>query len=73
MMPVARNLNFIDRIHSTVMSIPAGRVATYGQVAEEADRPRPDAVVEQRILLEDEGVVFTAGRRIDLKKFGCRS
>jgi len=107
-MPVARNLNFIDRIHATVMSIPAGRVATYGQVAEEAglprrarlvgtalrhltedsgvpwhrvvnargqisDRPRPDAVVEQRILLEDEGVVFTTSGRIELRKFGWRS
>jgi len=90
------------------MSIPAGRVATYGQVAEEAglprrarlvgtalrhltgdsgvpwhrvvnaqgrisDRPRPDAVTEQRTLLEDEGVVFTTSGRIDLEKFGWRS
>ena len=105
---VVRNLNYIDQIHATVMSIPVGRVATYGQVAEEAglprrarmvgtalrhltedsgvpwhrvvnargrisDRPRPDAVTEQRILLEDEGVVFTASGRIDLRKFGWRS
>jgi len=105
---VAKNLNYIDRIHATVMSIPVGSVATYGQVAEEAglprrarlvgaalkhltgdsgvpwhrvvnaqgrisDRPRPDAVIEQRILLEDEGVVFTASGRIDLKRFGWRS
>ncbi len=105
---VAKNLNHIDRIHATVMSIPSGRVATYGQVAEEAglpgrarlvgtalrhltedsgvpwhrvvnargrisDRPRPDAVTEQRILLEDEGIAFTAGGRIDLGKFGWRS
>lgn len=104
---VARNLNYIDRIHATVMTIPTGRVATYGQVAKEAglprrarmvgtalrhltedsgvpwhrvvnaggrisERPRPDAVIEQRILLEDEGVVFTPSGRIDLKKFGWR-
>jgi methylated-DNA-protein-cysteine methyltransferase-like protein len=108
MMIVAGNLNYIDQIHATVMSIPAGRVATYDQVADEAglprrarlvgtalrhlaedsgvpwhrvvnaqgrisDRPRPDAVTEQRILLEDEGVVFTTSGRIDLKKFGWRS
>jgi methylated-DNA-protein-cysteine methyltransferase-like protein len=89
------------------MSIPVGRVATYGQVAEEAglprrarlvgaalrhltedsgvpwhrvvnakgqisDRPRPDAVTEQRILLEDEGVEFTPSGRIDLNIFGWR-
>jgi methylated-DNA-protein-cysteine methyltransferase-like protein len=99
------NLNHLDRIHAAVMSIPAGRVATYGQVAEEAglprrarlvgtalknlsqdsavpwhrvvnargeisERPRPDAVTEQRILLEDEGVVFQANGRIDLMVFG---
>ena len=99
------NLNNLDRIHAAVMSIPTGRVATYGQVAEEAglprrarlvgtalkvltedsgvpwhrvvnaggeisERPRPDAVAEQRILLEDEGVVFQANGRIDLSIFG---
>ncbi len=99
------NLNYLDQIHAAVMSIPPGRVATYGQVAEEAglprrarlvgtalknltadsgvpwhrvvnargeisDRPRPDAVTEQRLLLEDEGVVFRGNGRIDLSVFG---
>ena len=101
------NLNHLDRIHAAVRSIPPGRVATYGQVAEEAglprrarlvgaalknltedsgvpwlrvvnargeisERPRPDAVTEQRILLEDEGVVFGKNGRIDLAVFGWR-
>ena len=103
-----RNLNYLDRIHAAVMSIPPGRVATYGQVAEEAglprrarlvgtalkhlaedsgvpwhrvvnargeisERPRPQAVTEQRILLEDEGVVFQPNGRIDLVVFGWRT
>jgi methylated-DNA-protein-cysteine methyltransferase-like protein len=106
--PMAPNLNHFDSIYAAVMSIPAGRVATYGQLAEEAglprrarlvgtalknlpedsgvpwqrvvnargeisERPRPDAVTEQRILLEDEGVVFQASGRIDLKVYGWRS
>jgi methylated-DNA-protein-cysteine methyltransferase-like protein len=101
---LARNLNYIDRIFAAVTAIPPGRVATYGQIAEEAglprrarlvgtalrnltedsgvpwhrvvnasgqisDRPRPDAVTEQRILLEDEGVEFGPGGRIDLNRF----
>ena len=100
-----RNLAYFDRIFAAVMSIPAGRVATYGQVAEEAGlprrarlvgtalknlaadsavpwhrvvnargeisrRPRPGAVTEQRILLEDEGVVFRPDGSIDLEVFG---
>jgi len=102
---VPRNLDYLDRIYSTVMSIPPGRVATYGQVAEAAGlprrarlvgtalknltedsavpwhrvvnargeisvRPRPDATTEQRLLLEDEGVVFQSDGRIDLTEFG---
>ena len=102
------NLIHFDSIYAAVMTIPAGRVATYGQVAEEAglprrarlvgtalknltedsgvpwqrvvnargeisERPRPDAVTEQRILLEDEGVTFEANGRIDLKVYGWRS
>jgi len=98
---MAKNLDYLDRIYAAVTSIPPGRVATYGQVAEEAglprrarlvgaalknlpeesgvpwhrvvnargeisERPRPDAVTEQRILLEDEGVVFQADGRVDL-------
>lgn len=99
------NLNHFDRIYAAVMSIPAGRVATYGEIAEEAglprrarlvgtalrnltvdsgvpwhrvvnargeisERSRPDAVAEQRILLQDEGVVFRPDGRIDLAVFG---
>ncbi len=99
-----RNLNYLDRIYAVVMSIPPGRVATYGQVAEEAGlprrarlvgtalknlteesavpwhrvvnsrgeistRPRPGAVAEQRVLLEDEGVEFQANGRIDLEEY----
>jgi methylated-DNA-protein-cysteine methyltransferase-like protein len=102
---VAKNLNNLDRIYAAVMAIPPGRVATYGQVAEEAglprrarlvgpalknlaedsgvpwhrvvnargevsERPRPHAVFEQRVLLEDEGVEFRSNGRIDLDKFG---
>lgn len=94
-----------DRIYATVQSIPGGRVATYGQVAEMAGLPRrwrlvgralkslpedsaipwhrvvdargrisargcPDAVAEQRMLLEVEGVVFGPGGRIDLARYG---
>jgi methylated-DNA-protein-cysteine methyltransferase-like protein len=102
---VPRNLNHSDRIYGVVMSIPPGRVATYGQVAAEAglprrarlvgtalknltaespvpwhrvvnargvisERPQPDAVAEQRMLLEAEGVVFQPSGRIDLGKYG---
>jgi len=102
---MAGNLNHLDRIYAAVMSIPSGRVATYGQVAESAglprrarlvgaalknltpdsgvpwhrvinakggisDRPGGDSVTEQRILLEDEGVVFRPDGRIDLGVFG---
>jgi methylated-DNA-protein-cysteine methyltransferase-like protein len=102
------NLNHIDRILAAVMSIPQGRVATYGQVAEAAglprrarlvgtvlknldvdsgvpwhrvvnargkisSRPRPGAVSEQRILLQDEGVVFRANGTVDLVAFGRES
>lgn len=104
---MARNLHHLDRIRAAVASIPPGRVATYGQVAEEAglprrarlvgtvlknltedsgvpwhrvvnakgeisDLPRPDAVTEQRILLQDEGVAFKPNGRIDLTLYGWR-
>ena len=35
-----RNLDYFDRIYATVESIPPGRVATYGQVADQAGLPR---------------------------------
>jgi methylated-DNA-protein-cysteine methyltransferase-like protein len=99
------NLNNFDSIYAAVASIPPGRVATYGQVAEAAglprrarlvgtalralpedsgvpwqrvvnasggisERPRADAVTEQRILLVDEGVVFEPNGRVDLARYG---
>jgi len=94
-----------DRIYAAVQSIPRGRVATYGRVAEMAGLPRRwrlvgralrvlpedsaipwhrvvnaqgrlsergsgDCVTEQRMLLEDETVVFDQRGRIDLTRFG---
>jgi methylated-DNA-protein-cysteine methyltransferase-like protein len=105
---MAGNLNYLDRIYATVASIPFGRVATYGQVAEQAglprrarlvgaalgkldeesgvpwhrvvnarglvsNRSRPGAVAEQRTLLEDEGVVFGTGGKVDLSVFGWQA
>lgn len=102
---MAGNLNHLDRIYAAVMSIPRGRVATYGQIAEAAglprrarlvgtalrnlsedsgvpwhrvvnagggisERPREDATTEQRILLEDEGVVFQPNGRLDVEVYG---
>jgi methylated-DNA-protein-cysteine methyltransferase-like protein len=100
------------RVYELVSAIPAGRVATYGQIArlvplaEGVDpgaylrlsprwvgaamaacpdevpwqrvinsqgkiSPRPGfGVLVQRKLLEDEGVVFDAHDRVDLKRFG---
>lgn len=89
----------LDRIWAAVASIPPGRVATYGQVAEAAGLPGRARLVgralrelpegspipwhrvvgaggrisprgdgqgerEQRLLLADEGVVFTASGRV---------
>jgi methylated-DNA-protein-cysteine methyltransferase-like protein len=97
-------LNYFDRILAAVGSIPAGRVATYGDVADMAglprrarlvgavlktldedsgvpwhrvvnargeisERARLGAEVEQRTLLEDEGVVFGPNGRIDLNRY----
>ena len=93
------------RIWAVVRAVPAGRVATYGQVAALAGLPRharlagyalhglpedsdvpwhrvinaqgrvsqrsepgPSAGL-QRHLLEEEGVVFDLGGRVDLKRF----
>lgn len=102
---MAKNLNYLDSIYAAVISIPRGRVATYGQVADQAglpgrarlvgsalrnlpedsgvpwhrvvnaqgkisERPRLHAVTEQRVLLEDEGVVFRPSGSIDFKEYG---
>jgi len=55
---MAKNLNCLDRIFATVMSIPRGRVATYGQVAEQAGLPRRARLVGAALknLNEDSGV-----------------
>lgn len=91
------------RIYDVVRRIPAGRVATYGQVAALAGRPGharqvgyalhalddidlpwqrvinsrgevsprsfPGPETLQRLMLEDEGVVFDADGRVDLERF----
>ena len=102
---MAGNLNHLDRIYAAVMSVPPGRVATYGQIAQAAglprrarlvgtalrnlsedsgvpwhrvvnagggisERPREGATTEQRILLEDEGVVFLSNGCLDLGVYG---
>ncbi len=94
-----------ELIYAAVTAIPAGRVSTYGRVAEAAGLPRrwrlvgralkslpadsavpwhrvvnaqgrisprgdSDDVGEQRLLLEDEGVVFGPGGRLDLRLYG---
>lgn len=96
-----------ETIWMTVAAIPAGKVATYGQVAEwaglpgrarlvgkalrelpersavpwhrvisacgkVAERGSPDSQTEQRWLLEEEGVEFSAAGRVDLERFGWR-
>lgn len=97
--------NTFERIYQVVCQIPAGRVATYGQVAALAGNPRWARVVgyalhanprpgeipchrvvnrfgepstafafgganRQRELLQQEGIVFDAEGRVDLKKYG---
>ena len=96
-----------DAIYAAVQSVPAGFVATYGQIAETAGLPRRWRLVgkalgalpegsavpwhrivnarggisprgdggstsEQRLLLEDEGVLFDERGRIDLARFRWR-
>ena len=92
-----------SRIYAVVRRVPAGRVATYGQVAalaglpgharqvgyalhaldddgvpwhrvingkgEVSERSDPGSEPLQRLMLEDEGVVFDTRGRVDLKRF----
>lgn len=92
-----------ERIYDVVRRIPAGRVATYGQVAalaglsgharqvgyalhalagddvpwqrvlnargEVSRRSDPGPEPLQRLMLEDEGVLFDAYGRVDLRRF----
>ena len=97
-------LSSYDAIYSAVAEIPAGQVATYGQIADLIGRPRsarqvgyalaatrddlelpwhrvvnaageispraePGSDELQRILLEDEGVIFDVRGRIALARF----
>ncbi len=99
-------MNRYETIYATVRRIPAGRVATYGQIAALAGLPgrarlvgyalfrvAPEADVPwqrvvnargeismsplrlgsdhlQRVLLEEEGICFSEGDRLDLKQYG---
>jgi methylated-DNA-protein-cysteine methyltransferase-like protein len=93
-----------DLIYSTLMLIPKGSVATYGQIAELAGIPGharqvgyalrvlpedsglpwhrvvnahgeisgrfdPESELEQRLLLEEEGIEFNRNNRISLTKY----
>jgi len=109
-LPLPQREAFYQAVWQIVRKIPAGKVATYGQVAAlipappgidpvlyEAHRARwagsamaacPNDVPWQRVinaqgkisarhsantqrrLLEQEGVIFDAKERVDLKKFG---
>lgn len=105
-MNIPNNSSTYERIYKTVRRIPAGRVATYGQIATLAGLPRQarqvgyalsglkddsvpwhrvvnakgeisrraDSGYEdyQRILLEQEGVVFDKNGRISLEKYRWR-
>lgn len=100
---------FYDLIYRQVRRIPAGRVATYGQIAALAGRPRharqvgyalaalrdrddpvpwhrvvnargeisarstPGYEDYQRILLEEEGVMFDESSRVSLARFQWRA
>ena len=94
-----------EQVYEFVKQIPAGRVATYGQIAERLGNkglsravgnalhrnPDPSKIpchrvvnakgevsesfafggaAAQRQLLEQEGIVFEANGKIDLKKYG---
>ena len=102
-----RSSNY-DKIYAVVRRIPAGTVATYGQVAriaglpgharqvgyalhalgdgtdvpwqrvisakgEVSPRAEPDWALYQRQLLEEEGVVFDEGGRVDLSEVRWQS
>ena len=95
--------NFYERVIKLIRSIPEGKVATYGQIADYAGNPRAAREVAyilhsssekenlpwqrvinsrgqislkpghgyemQKRLLEDEGVVFEDGGRVDFDRF----
>lgn len=91
-----------ERIYRLVMEIPAGQVATYGQIAKIVGNCTPrqagyamaaapdgtpwqrvvnsagqvsvrssgDGAIRQRQLLEDEGIVFTKGGKLNFEECG---
>ena len=103
-LPNSQELPLYQRVYKMVKQIPAGKVATYGQIARlvggctarmvgyalSALRDGRDPLVpwqrvinaqgrislqgissvEQRFLLEDEGVVFDAADRVDFDIYG---
>lgn len=103
---MTRKNNYQQRVYAVVKKVPAGLVATYGQVARLAGRctarmagyamaacPEDQGIpwhrvlnargeislrasgepsLEQRLLLESEGVLFDRRDRVDLKRFGWR-
>ena len=80
--PLARNRDQNDqRIHAMVDSIPAGRVATYGQVAREAGLPGRARLVGRALRNLPEGStlpwhrVLNASGKISLSpgSTGCRA
>lgn len=70
------NEELIYEILSVVEEIPAGRVATYGQIARLIGREKNSRLVgrlapgwaAQRLLLEEEGVTMRDEHHVDLKK-----
>ena len=71
--------NFYTAVYQIVAQIPSGQVATYGQVAFLAGRPRASRIVGGAMarapeglpchrLLEAEGVPFLPDGRVDLSQ-----
>lgn len=59
--------NFYRAVYAAVRRIPAGKVATYGQIAMLAGSPRASRIVGGA-LLEAEGVTFLPDGRVDMAR-----